>query len=97
RPEPPPSPARRPTRRQLAAVAVALAAIVVLFATPAFGLRDLIADFIGGRTSVSFVKSEPAPNAIKKRFLDLFAGGPPGMNPNVRPAETRRITFRGAA
>jgi hypothetical protein len=88
----------RPTRRQLITAAIAVAAVTVLFATPAFGLRALILDFVGGRTSVSFVKSRPAPPAIKKRFLDIFAiGAPPGMSLHVLPDQTREITFYGAA
>jgi hypothetical protein len=87
----------RLNRRQLAVIAVAFAAIAVLFATPAFGLRDLIVDFISGRTSVSFVKAEPAPARIKKEFLDFSLGAPPGMGSHVLPAQARQITFRSAA
>jgi hypothetical protein len=96
----PPAPRRRLVARRRSVIVAVLALcglLIVLFATPAFGLRDLIVDFIGGRTSVSFVKSEPAPAAIKKRFLDLFTEAPPGMSPHVLPAEARQITFRGAA
>jgi hypothetical protein len=89
---------RRLTRRQLIAAALSLGAVTILFATPAFGLRALILDFVGGRTSVSFEKSRPAPAAIKKRFLDVFSvGAPAGMDQGVLPDQAREITFRGAA
>jgi hypothetical protein len=60
-----------PRRRVPVAVAVVVAAVVVvLFATPAFGLRSALFDLIG-RTDVPFSASKPAPNRVKKQYLDL--------------------------
>lgn len=87
---------RRLTRRRTLVGCIIVAAVAVITATPAFGLHDLIVNLVGGRTSVSFSKSQPAPPAIKKLFLDMAIGAPRGMNPHVLPDEARQIVFRGA-
>ena len=60
----------RSRRRVLVAVSVVVAVAIVLFATPAFGLRSALLDLIG-RTDVPFSASKPAPNRVKKQYLDL--------------------------
>jgi hypothetical protein len=90
-----PSRARRLTRRQLVVALTVVFAVAVVSATPAFGLRDLIRDLVGGRTSVVFQESRPAPPAIKQQFLRMALGAPAGMNPHVLPNQARQITFRG--
>lgn len=60
----------RSRRRVLVAVSVVGAVAIVLFATPAFGLRSALFDLIG-RTDVPFSSSKPAPNRVKKQYLDL--------------------------
>lgn len=60
----------RSRRRVLVAVSVVVAVAIVLFATPAFGLRSALLDLIG-RTDVPFSSSKPAPNRVKKQYLDL--------------------------
>ncbi len=96
---PPVAAAGRPrwlTRRRTFVGCIVVATVAVITATPAFGLHDLIVNLVGGRTSVSFSKSRPAPPAIKKLFLDMAVGAPRGMNPQVLPDEARQIVFRGA-
>jgi hypothetical protein len=88
---------RRLTRRRALIGGIVAAALAVITATPAFGLRNLIVNLVGGRTSVSFNSSRPAPPAIKKMFLDMALDAPRGMSPHVLPDEARQIVFRGAA
>lgn len=97
-PEAPPGAAHRlrPTRHRALVGCIAVAAVAVTTATPAFGLRTLIVNLVEGRTSVSFDNSQPAPAAIKKEFLDMAVGAPRGMNPHVLPDEARQIVFHGA-
>jgi hypothetical protein len=59
----------RPRRRTLVVVSV-VAVAIVLFATPAFGLRSALLDLIG-RTDVPFSAGKSAPNRVKKQYLDL--------------------------
>jgi hypothetical protein len=83
---------RRPRRRALLALAAAGAVLLFLFATPAFGLRQAILDFVG-REDVDFEQSAPAPLVVKREFADLAIGAPPTMNPQVIPNQTRRVIF----
>ncbi len=84
---------RRGRRRRLALGAVALVAVAALAATPAFGLRGLIADLLG-RIDVPFT-GNTAPVAVKREFYDLGLGAPPSMNPGVIASQTRQVaTFR---
>jgi hypothetical protein len=63
--------ARPRSRRMVLAVAGVVGLLaVVLFATPAFGLRSALLGLIG-RTNVPFSSSKMAPNRIKKQYLDL--------------------------
>ena len=74
------------TRRRAIALALLFSVLVVLFATPAFGLlRDLI-----GRTNVSFT-GKAAPLEVKRQFFDLSLGAPPGMAPEAIASEARRV------
>jgi hypothetical protein len=76
-----------PIRRRWLAFALAVAAIAVLFATPAFGLLlDLV-----GRTNVPFLKSGTAPLEVKRSFFDLSLGAPPGMAPDAIASQARRV------
>jgi hypothetical protein len=77
-------PGRRLKRRIVLAAAapVVLAAAVALVA-PALGLRFGWIDFFG---------AQPAPPRVVKDFASLSEGAPPGMDPNVIPGETRKVT-----
>jgi hypothetical protein len=82
------------TRRRLLAVALVVAALVALFATPAFGIRQLLLDIVG-RKNVPFSKSASAPYEVKREFFDLSLGAPPRMAPGAIASEARRVaTFR---
>jgi hypothetical protein len=76
---------RKPVRR---GVVIALA-IVALVVVPA-----LIAAVLT-RTNVLFSSSQPAPNMVKKQFLDLAFGAPPRFAIEPLAAEAREVgTFR---
>ena len=77
----------RPSRRKLL-LALAALILVVLFATPAFGLQQLVLDLIG-RKNVSFQKAPAAPNRIKKQFADLGIGSPPRYVLHVLAGQAR--------
>lgn len=89
-------PAPRSVRRPLlAAAAVAIATTLV--ATPALGIRGLIADLIG-RIDVSFSSGESAPLEIKRDFYNLGIGAPAGLDQQAIASEARRVaafTVRG--
>ena len=79
------APRRRP-RRPLVAFAFVALLLVVLFATPAFGLlRDLI-----GRTNVPFT-GRKAPVSIQRNFFDMGVAAPAGMSPEAIAGDTRRV------
>lgn len=83
---------RRSRRKRTLALAAAGVVLLVLLATPAFGLRQALLDLVG-REDVSFEQSEPAPPVVKRQFADLAIGAPPTMNPQVLPNQTRRVLF----
>lgn len=76
---------RRP--RTFAAVAV-FAVLVALLATPAFGVQGFVLNLLG-RKNVSFQKSKPAPNEIKKQFEDLSIYAPTVFAPDALAGEAR--------
>lgn len=78
-------------RRPLTLALIAIALLVLLFATPAFGLRDAVLDLIG-RNDVEFEKSEPASSVVKRQFGDLGLGAPPSLAPQAIPGKTREVT-----
>jgi hypothetical protein len=69
-------------------LAAAVVLLIVLFATPAFGLQHLVLDLIG-RKNVTFSKAAPAPNEIKKQFADLGIGAPPRNALHVLAGQAR--------
>lgn len=78
--------ARRP-RRLLIGLAAAALVLIVLFATPAFGLlRDLI-----GRTNVPFTGGKKAPYEVKRDFFDMSISAPQSMDPQAISSQTRRV------
>jgi hypothetical protein len=84
-------PARRPHRfasRRALVWAFGLAfLLVILFATPAFGLlRDWI-----GRTDVPF-SGKTAPFEVKREFADMSLGQPGSWDPQVIASESRKVT-----
>jgi hypothetical protein len=83
----PPPPRRRfASRRALVFAAVLAFLLVILFATPAFGLlRDWI-----GRKDVRF-NGKTAPFVIKKEFADMSLGQPESWDPQVIASESRRV------
>ena len=84
--EPAGAPGRRRPRRLLLGLAVIGLVLVVLFATPAFGLlRDLI-----GRTNVPFT-GKKAPYHVRRDFFDMSLSAPAGMNPQAISSQTRRV------
>jgi hypothetical protein len=79
---------RRHPRR---AVAIAFALVLVaLLATPAFGVQGYLLQLIG-RKNVSFVKSAPAPNIVKKFFFDLPIGDPGASRLGVKAGQAREV------
>jgi hypothetical protein len=73
------------------ALALGLALVlVVLLATPAFGVQGYVLHLLG-RKNVSFSNSPSAPNLVKKQFLDLPLGAPLGFSPQVKAAQTRFV------
>jgi hypothetical protein len=77
-------------RRAIALALAVLAALLALFATPAFGLRDALVGLIE-RTVVDFGDAEPAPSAVRYQFEDLALGAPPGMDPQAIAGESRSV------
>jgi hypothetical protein len=73
--------------RMLAAAVLVLVLIAIL-ATPALGVQRLVLDLFG-RKNVSFQKSSPAPNEIKKQFEDLAIGAPVQWAPEAIASEAR--------
>lgn len=79
---------RRHPRR---AVALAFALVLVaLLATPAFGVQGYLLQLIG-RKNVSFIKSPPASNVVKKFFFDLPIGAPGGFGLAVEAGHAREV------
>jgi hypothetical protein len=78
---------QRPGRRALVFALVLASLLVILFATPAFGLlRDWI-----GRKDVSF-GGQTAPFETQRNFADLSLGTPPGaLDPRAIASETRKV------
>jgi hypothetical protein len=83
------SPVWRRHPRRTVAVALALL-LLVLLATPAFGVQGYVLHLLG-RKNVSFSSSPPAPNVVKKQFLDLPLGAPAQWSTPVRAAQARVI------
>lgn len=82
----------RTVGRRTAIAATVAIGVVVLFATPAFGLlRDLIS-----RIDVPFTGTS-APLEIKQQFYDLSLGIPPTLAPEAIPSQARKVaSFRVA-
>lgn len=73
-------------RRALVWAFVLASLLVILFATPAFGLlRDWI-----GRKDVRF-NGKTAPYLVKRDFADQSIGIPKNMNPQVIASQSRRV------
>lgn len=87
-----PSAATRPKRswRRPALLAAAVALAATLIATPAFGIRGLLADLIG-RIDVTFTSGRSAPLEIKRDFYDLGLGVPANLAPRAIPSQARRV------
>jgi hypothetical protein len=82
-------PWRRHPRRT---VALALGLVwIALLATPAFGVQGYVLHLLG-RKDVSFTHSPPAPNVVKKQFLDLPIGAPAQWATPVQAAKARTVT-----
>lgn len=77
----------RPRTLVLAAV---VAIVVAVVATPALGVQRVLLDLLG-RTNISFSHSKPAPNEVKKSFLDLALGAPPSFAPEAIAREARTV------
>ena len=86
---PAPAPRRSWRRPLLAAAAVVVA--TTLIATPAFGIRGLIADLIG-RIDVTFSSQQAAPVEVKRDFYDLGLGAPGAFAPQAIASEARQVT-----
>lgn len=80
----------RRVRPRTLALAAAVAIVVAVIATPALGVGRALLDLIG-RTNVSFSHSKPAPNEVKKSFLDLAMGAPPAFAPGAIADEARTV------
>jgi hypothetical protein len=79
---------RRNRRRTLALVFALL--LVVLLATPAFGVQGYVLHLLG-RKNVTFSNSPSAPNVVKKQFLDLPIGAPTRWVTPVQAAKARTV------
>lgn len=81
-----PLPLRRewPPRRRTAVIAIA-AALVIAIAAPAFGLHQVVIDW---------VEAEPAPERVQIRFDQLGVAAPLGMDPEVIPGSARKVIQR---
>jgi len=91
------APQRRPTWRRALLAAGAIAVVTTVVATPALGLRGLIANLVG-RIDLSFSSGRAAPVAIKRDFYDLDLGVPPSMAQDAVVSQARRVatfTVRG--
>lgn len=75
--------------RRAVALVVALV-LVVLLATPAFGVQGYVLHLLG-RKNVSFSNSPSAPNIVKKQFLDLPIGAPAQWATPVEAAKARTV------
>jgi hypothetical protein len=75
--------------RRTLALAFALL-LVVLLATPAFGVQSYVLHLLG-RKNVSFGNSPSAPNVVKKQFLDLPIGAPTQWATPVQAAKARTV------
>jgi len=74
-------------RRALVWAFVLATLLVILFATPAFGLlRDWI-----GRKDVPFT-GKTAPFEVKREFADMSIGAPSGWAPQAIASESRKVT-----
>jgi hypothetical protein len=84
-------PARRRllTRRHIVLVGIVLAVAAALVATPAFGIRGLIADLFG-RKDVAFT-GKTAPVEVKRNFYDLGIGIPESIAPAAIASQSRRV------
>ena len=79
----PPSGGRvRPRRRLRLALAIVMPALVALIVAPAFGV---------GREFLPFFNAEKAPPKVVLDFHSMSTGAPPGMDPGVIAAETRKV------
>ena len=79
-------PRRIASRRAVVWAFVLASLLVVLFATPAFGLlRDWI-----GRKDVAF-NGKTAPFVIKREFADMSLGQPKSWDPQVIASESRKV------
>jgi hypothetical protein len=83
----PTGPAAEPPRhkrvgRLRLVLAVALPALVTVIVAPAFGV---------GRGVLPFLSGERAPTPVTTDFASLSTGAPPGMDPGVIAAETRKV------
>ena len=87
----PAAPRRSWWRRPRRVIALALALVLIaLLATPAFGVQGYLLQLLG-RKNVSFVKSPPAPNVVKKFFFDLPIGVPPPSTLGVKAGQARQV------
>lgn len=86
----PPRPRRGRTR--LVVAAAALAVLVALLATPAFGVQGLVLRLLD-RHDVSFSRSAPASNEVKKEFEDLTVGAPARWAPQAVAGKARRAAI----
>jgi hypothetical protein len=77
------------TRRRIVVIAIAIAVLATLVATPAFGIRGLIADLFG-RHDVKFT-GKTAPIEVKRNFFELSLGAPSSMAPHVIASQARRV------
>jgi hypothetical protein len=81
---------RRLRSRRLAVVVAVLIALLVLLATPAFGVQRYLLDLLD-RHNVPFAHSRSAPNEIKKQFADLALGAPTQFAPRALAGQTRDV------
>jgi hypothetical protein len=82
-------------RRLVLALALFGLLLTVLLATPAFGVRHLILDVLGGRTNIPFHTTKPAPALVRREFANLTFGAPPSMDPQAIISESRTVaSFR---
>jgi hypothetical protein len=83
-------PRRRLSKRRAVLIGGTVVLLIVLFATPAFGVQRLVLDLIG-RTNVHFTSGKSAPLEVKRGFFDLSLEAPRGMAPQAIASQARRV------
>jgi len=78
-----PAVSARRHRVRVLGLALAVLVVAVVFVAPALGLHTPFVDFFSAKH---------APKRVVRQFAQLNLGGPPGLNPQAIPGQTRLVT-----